>query len=88
MIFNAARVIEGFAMISANYTRAIDLLRERFGKQNKITHAAMQALLKSPAPSSKVSSFKNFHDKMETYIRSLEAMGQNQQNWNLLVPVY
>ena len=32
---NAARVIEGFAMTSANYTRAIDLLRERFGKKKK-----------------------------------------------------
>ena len=75
-------------MTSANYTRAIDLLRERFGKQNKITHAAMQALVKLPAPSSKVSSVRNFHDKMETSIRSLEAMGQNQENYgNLLVPV-
>ena len=84
----SAHVIEGFAMTSANYTRAIDLLRERFGKQNKIKHAAMQALLKLPAPSRKVSSLRNFHDKMETYIRSLEAMGQNQENYgNLLVPV-
>ena len=75
-------------MTSANYTRAIDLLRERFGKQNKITHAAMQALLKLPAPSSKVSSLRNFHDKMEIYICSLETMGQNQENYgNLLVPV-
>ena len=65
---NAARVIEGFAMTSANFTRAIDLLRERFGKQNKITHAAMQALMKLPALLSKVSSLRNFHDKMETYM--------------------
>ena len=85
---NAARVVEGFAMTSANYTRAIDLLRERVGKQNKITHAAVQALLKLSASSSKVSSLRNFHDKMETYIRSLEAIGQNQENYgNLLVPV-
>ena len=40
---NAARVVEGFAMTNANYVRAIDLLKERFGKQQKITHAAMQA---------------------------------------------
>jgi hypothetical protein len=85
---NAARVIEGFAMTNANYARAIDLLRERFGKQHKITHAAMQALLKLPAPTSKLSSLRNFYDKMETYIRSLEAMGQCQENYgNLLVPV-
>lgn len=84
----AARVIEGFAMTNANYARAIDLLRERFGKQHKITHAAMQALLKLPAPSNILSSLRNFHDIMEMYIRCLEAMGQCQENYgNLLVPV-
>ena len=44
---------------NANYVRAIDLLKERFGKQQKIMHAAMQALIKLPAPSSKVSSLRN-----------------------------
>ena len=84
----AARVVEGFAMTNANCVRAIDLLKERFGKQQKTTHAAMQALIKLPAPSSKVSSLRNFYDKMETYIRSLEAMGQCQESYgNLLVPV-
>lgn len=84
----AARVVEGFAMTNANYVRAIELLKERFGKQQKITHATMQALIKLPAPSSKVSSLRNFFDKMETYIRSLEAIGQCQESYgNLLVPV-
>ena len=85
---SAASVIEGFAMTNANYARAIDLLKERFGQQQKITHSAMQALLKLPAPSNKVSSLRNFYDKMETYIRSLEAMGQCQESYgSLLVPV-
>ena len=85
---SAASVIEGFAMTNANYARAIDLLKERFDQQQKITHAAMQALLKLPAPSNKVSSLRNFYDKMETYIRSLEAMGQCQESYgSLLVPV-
>ena len=78
---NAARVIEGFAMTNANYARAIDLLKERYGQQHKIIHASMQALLQLPAPSSKVSSLRTFHDKMETYIRSLEAMGQSQDTY-------
>ena len=48
----------------------------------------MQALLKLPAPSNKVSSLRNFYDKMEIYIRSLEAMGQCQESYgNLLLPV-
>ena len=44
-------------------------------------HAAMQALLKLPAPSNEVSSLRNFYDKMETYIRSLKAMGMSRVIW-------
>ncbi|XP_053405674.1 uncharacterized protein LOC128559007 [Mercenaria mercenaria] len=71
----AAQVIEGFAMTNVNYIRAVDLLKERFGQQHKIMHVAMQSLLKLPAPSNRVTSLRNFYDKMETFIRSLEAMG-------------
>ena len=75
-------------MTNANYARAIDLSKERFGQQQKITHEAMQALLKLPAPSNRVSSLRNFYDKIEIYICSLEAMGQRQESFgNLIVPV-
>ena len=75
-------------MTNANYVQVIDLLKERFCKQQKITHGAVQALIKLPAPSSKVSSLRNFYDKLETYIRNLEAMDQCQESYgNLLVPV-
>ena len=48
----------------------------------------MQALLKLPAPSNRVSSLRNFYDKIEIYICSLEAMGQRQESFgNLIVPV-
>lgn len=48
----------------------------------------MQALLKLPAPSNKVSSLRKCNNKMDTYIRSLEAMGQCQESYgNLLVPL-
>ena len=84
----AACVIEGFTMTNANYTHAIDFMKERFGKQRRITHATMQPLLKLPAPSNKVSSLRHFNDKMETYIRSFEAMGQSEELYgSLLVPV-
>ena len=48
----------------------------------------MQALLKLPVPSNRESSLRNFYDKMEIYIRTLEAMEQCQESYgNLLVPV-
>ncbi|XP_053402668.1 uncharacterized protein LOC128557990 [Mercenaria mercenaria] len=84
----AARVIDGFAMTNANYTRAIDLLKERFGQQHKITHATMQTLLQLPAPSNTLYSLRHFHDKMETYIRGLESLGLFQETYgSLLVPI-
>ena len=40
----------------------------------------MQALLKLPAQTNKVSSLRNFYDKMETYIRSLEGIVQTEMS--------
>lgn len=65
----AASAIDGFAITNANYSRAVEMLRERFGQQHKITHATMQALLQFPAPTNSVQSLRHFYDKMETYIR-------------------
>ena len=48
----------------------------------------MQALIQLPAPCSTLNSMHNFHDKMETYIRGLESLGQHQDGYGtLLVPV-
>ena len=85
---NAARVIAGFALTNVNYTRAVELLQERYGQTHKITHASMQALLSLPKPSSRVDSLRLFYDSLETHIRSLEARGDNQDTFGtLLVPI-
>ena len=40
------------------------------------------------APSNSLQSLRNFHDKMETYIRGLESVGQYQDTYgSLLVPI-
>ncbi|XP_045206508.2 uncharacterized protein LOC123558696 [Mercenaria mercenaria] len=84
----AAMTVEGFALTNANYKRAVELLCERYGQQNKIVHATMQALLNLPAPSSTISSLRQFYDKMETYIRGLESLGQSRDMYgSLLVPI-
>ncbi|XP_053388631.1 uncharacterized protein LOC128551742 [Mercenaria mercenaria] len=84
----AERTIEGFALTNDNYSRAVSLLKERFGQVHKITHATMQALLSLPAPGNALPSLRNFHDKLEAYIRSLESLGECQESYgNLLVPI-
>ena len=84
----AAMIVQGFALTNANFMRAVDFLRERYGQQSKIIHATMQALLTLQPPNSTVSSLRFFYDRMETYIRGLESLGQNQDMYgSLLVPV-
>ncbi|KAH3860065.1 hypothetical protein DPMN_022958 [Dreissena polymorpha] len=62
-------IVQGFALTNANFMRAVDFLRERYGQQSKIIHATMQALLTLQPPNSTVSSLRFFYDRMETYIR-------------------
>jgi len=84
----AAMTVERFALTNANYTRAVVFLRERYGQHCKIVHATMQALLKLPVLSSSVASLQAFCDRMESYIRGLESLGQHQDMYgSLLVPV-
>ncbi|XP_052224051.1 uncharacterized protein LOC127839707 [Dreissena polymorpha] len=48
----------------------------------------MQALLKLPSPTSTVASLRGYYDRMETYIRGLESLGQHQDMYgSLLVTV-
>ncbi|XP_053389091.1 uncharacterized protein LOC128552105 [Mercenaria mercenaria] len=80
----AANTIEGFTLTNANYARAINLLKERYGRRQKIT----QVLLQLPAPTNSIHSLRSVYDKMESYIRSLESNGQYQDTYgNLLVPI-
>lgn len=85
---DAARAISGFAMSNTNYVNAVDLLKERFGNTSKLIQAQIQALLQLPAPSSSLYSLRDFYDKLESYVRSLESLGQNQDNYGgILVPI-
>ena len=40
----AARVVAGFPLTDVNYTHSIDFLKERFGQNQTIVNAHMQAL--------------------------------------------
>ncbi len=84
----ASTAIAGFQLTNANYQNAIDLLKQRFGQSHKIIDTYMQSLLDLPTPDNSVTSLRNFHDRMETYIRGLESLGQCQNSYgDLLVPI-
>ena len=48
----------------------------------------MQNLLELPRPTCNIISLRSFQEKMESYIRGLQSLGQGQDSYgNLLVPV-
>ena len=48
----------------------------------------MQALLDMPPPRNTLANLRNFYGRIESYVRGLEALGQNQETYgSLLVSV-
>ncbi|XP_071123517.1 uncharacterized protein [Mytilus edulis] len=85
---NAAQTVEGFALTNANYTTAVNLLKERFGSPHKIIDAYMKALMDLPSPSHDLNSLRTYGDYLKTYVRVLECLGQTQEMYGaLLVPI-
>ena len=85
---DALQSIAGFALTNVNYDEAVNVLKERFGQTDKIISAYLQALLEIPQPRNQLHSLRNFYDKMEAYVRGLEALGESQETYGkLLVPI-
>ena len=85
---DASQTIAGFSMTNTNYDKAISLLQERYGQTHKIIQTYMQALLDIPPPLNTVDSIRIYYDKMETYVRGLESLGQTDDTYgSLLVPI-
>ena len=85
---DASQTITGFSMTNTNYEKAISLLQERYGQTHKIIQTYMQALLDIPPPLNTVDSLRIYCDKMETYVRGLESLGQTDDTYgSLLVPI-
>ena len=85
---DAARVIAGLPLTSANYDNAMTLLTERFGQPHKIINAHMQALLDVANPVNSLSSLQLFYDTIEGHIRGLAALGKSEDLYGaLLIPI-
>ena len=57
---NAARAISGLPMTSQNYEKAIEILKERFGRNQVLINAHMESLSKISAPQLMCSNYENF----------------------------
>lgn len=89
----ALSVIQGLALTTANYKVACDLLRERYGRPEKIIFAHVQGLLNiSSAPKAKGADYISFlwklQDELLRHIRSLEGLGIHGDQYGVvLTPV-
>ena len=73
----AKNVIAGMPMTDASYETAIELLKKRFGKPEKIQRAHINHLLHlAPVYNEKsINRLRTLHDQIETHFRGLEALG-------------
>ena len=87
---DALRVQPGLVLTSSNYRVALELLERRFGTKQVIINSHMERLYKLPVirRGEDVRSIRDFHDKIETDRRSLEAIGVEPESYgSLLVPM-
>ena len=84
----AAQCIAGLPLTSANYYKAITIIRERFGQNHKIINAHIQSLMNLPAPKQNAESLRNFSDRLECSIRGLESLGTTEHSFGaILTPI-
>jgi len=85
---DASTAIAGFPLTNVNYEHSVSLLKDRFGQAYKLVNADMQALLEVPHPTNSLGSLKQFHDTIESHIRSLSPLGMEINSYGaLLIPI-
>ena len=73
---DALSVVQNIPMTNGNYATCVDLLRDRFGREDLIIDAHMEALNNMPGiVASDVSSLRKFYDSLESNIPAFETLG-------------
>ena len=77
---SAAHVIAGLTMTNANYEKAIDLLKQRFGNCQLVISSHME-VTKIPRITAvhEVKRLRNLYDTVESHVRGLESLEISQE---------
>ena len=81
----AARAIAGFPLTSVNYHQSLDVLRNRFGDQQKIINTHMHALMNLPNANNNITSLRTLCDVIENHVHGLAALGQSTESYGALL---
>ena len=83
----AKSVIGGLATTAQNYPIACKMLKERYGRKERIIFAHIQGLLNLPTPSNtkNISVLWKFQDELLKHTRSLEALDVKSENYGMFL---
>ena len=74
---DASLVISGLELTNTNYEVAVNLLHERFGRDELMMDAHYSALMDLPVSLNNTAKLRETYDKIEKHLRSLKALGEN-----------
>ncbi|XP_057297885.1 uncharacterized protein LOC130628870 [Hydractinia symbiolongicarpus] len=85
----ALSTISGLELTNSNYENAIELLRNRFGNEQVLINAHMEALLKIESVRSmdNTQQLRKLYNDVENCIRNLKNLKYNSEMLSLLIPV-
>ena len=83
----ARSAITGFALTSANYEAAVELLKKRFGKKTAIQRTLVNELLNTRPVfnESDTARLCGFYDFVETKYRALQALNVDERTYSEIV---
>lgn len=74
----AAKLVSGFKLEACNYGPAIQLLKDNYGRKDRVSYALVTELTNLPKPTHNVSSLKQFTAKYESLYKSLVTQDLNR----------
>ncbi|GBM88422.1 hypothetical protein AVEN_227893-1 [Araneus ventricosus] len=83
----ALTAISGFSLTNENYDSSIELLKQRFGRNDLAINTHMNKLLQLEAVKSvnKLIALRKLHDSIETQVRSLQSLNVNTETYSNLL---
>eukprot|EP00117_Sycon_ciliatum_P039449 scpid9122/ scgid5519/ len=73
----ARNVLDGIVLDNDHYPIAVELLKERFGRQQMVLNAHYSALVDLPPAYDTATSLRQLYDTVEKHIRALSAIGED-----------
>ena len=82
---DALHAIAGLSLTNNNYEEAMQLLKNRYGNNQVIISAHMNALVKLSHVDDQLESLRKFYDDVESHIRSLTTLGIDVKSYGTLI---